>query len=74
MILQLETPGRMVSQSEIGRLANVPAPRVAAAVRNGTISPDAIVCGRIKLFSVERLDELKAALESVSKNVPNISL
>ncbi len=52
---------QLISQSELGRLLNVPAPRIIRAVKDGTISPRAIV-GRVHVFSRKDIPRVAAAV------------
>ena len=70
----LHPESNLISQSELSRILNIPAPVVARAIKQGLISPDEKVCGRLNLFDRTRLEEIRAALGTVVRNVPFINL
>lgn len=60
----------LISQSELCRLLNLPAPRIAKAIRDGRITPDQKVCGRLNLFDRARIPEIRAAMGTIVKTAP----
>ncbi len=52
----------LISQSELGRRLNIPAPRLAKAIREGKIVPTEKVCGRMNLFESGRIEEIARLL------------
>lgn len=64
----------LISQSELARRLNRPYPQIAKAVQSGRILPHATICrGRLRLFDLDRLDEIEAALEleTVAQRIAN---
>jgi hypothetical protein len=52
----------LITQAELIRLLNLPRPRVVRAIRQGLLSPDEIVSGRLQLFDRSRLPQIERLL------------
>jgi hypothetical protein len=49
----------MMTQSALGRALDCSPPRLAKLVQSGTIKPDNVVAGKIKLFDSSRLETIR---------------
>ena len=54
----------LISQSEMSRRLNVAEPKLRRALKLHGVKPDVIAGGRIHLFSIERLDRIRALVNT----------
>lgn len=56
-------PPRLISQSELARILNVPSARLAKAIVAGKVRRDAVMLkGRLNVFDLARLEEIRRAI------------